>query len=225
MNARAYLAELLGTFLFLLIGYLSVAAASTAGDSTLLVVPFSFGLGLLAAIVAFGHVSGGHFNPAVTMAALMERRLPPADGLGYMLAQVIGALGAAAVVYATISQEAVTAGITAPGAGVTEISALILEIILTAVFITVILSATTGGGRLAPVVIPLALVAIHFAIAPLTGASVNPARSLGSALVGGSLDGLWIYILGPAVGGIAGALIYRFAAGMPPDAAPADPTI
>jgi len=92
MNARAYLAELLGTFLFMMIGYASVAAFNNTATPVpgLLVVPFSFGFGLLAAIVAFGHMSGAHFNPAVTVAMALDRRTTPLDALGYIIAQVIG---------------------------------------------------------------------------------------------------------------------------------------
>ena len=210
MSTRKYLAELIGTFMFLTIGYLSVAAIIAAGgQSGLLVVPWSFSLGLLAAIFAVGHVSGGHFNPAVTVAMVIDKRTPPADAVGYILAQVIGAIGAGALVLAVTSQASVAAGITKPSNGVTDIGALILETMLTATFIAVILVSTKRAPRLAPLAIPLTLVAIHFASAPLTGASVNPARSLGSALVGGDLSSLWIYIVAPVVGAVLGWAIYR----------------
>jgi aquaporin Z len=215
MNTRAYLAELLGTFLFMMIGYSSVAAflATTPPTAGLLVVPFSFGLGLLAAIFAFGHISGGHFNPAVTIAMILDKRTTPADGMGYIIAQVIGAIGAAAVVMVTVSQAVVAAGMTKPGQGITDLSALILEVVFTAIFLAVILTASKRAPALAGVAIPLTLVAIHFAIASLTGSSVNPARSIGSALVGGDLTGLWIYLIGPIVGGIIGWGIYRATGG------------
>ena len=203
MNARQYLAELIGTFLFLLIGYASVAGFSLASIpvSGQLVVPFSFGLGLLAAIAAFGHVSGGHFNPAVTIAMVLDKRTTPVDAVSYIIAQVIGAIAAAVVVLLTVSQAAVAAGVTKPNAAVTDVGALIIETIFTAIFVTVILTASKRAGNLAAILISLTLVAIHFAIANLTGSSVNPARSIGSALVGGDLTGLWIYIVGPIVGG------------------------
>ena len=83
MNARVYLAELLGTFMFMMVGYMSVAAfhMAVAQASGLLVVPFSFGFGLLAAIFAFGHISGGHFNPAVTVGIVLDKRLPALEGV------------------------------------------------------------------------------------------------------------------------------------------------
>jgi aquaporin Z len=211
MNARKYLAELLGTFLFMMIGYSAIAGIPNASAPTpnLLVVPFAFGLGLLAAIFAFGRISGGHYNPAVTVAMILDKRTTVADGAGYILAQVIGAIGAAALVLVTVSQDAVKAGITKPGAGVTDIGALILEIVFTAIFLTVILVSSKRVPNLAGVAIGLTLVAIHFAIATLSGSSVNPARSIGSALVGGDLSQLWIYIVGPVVGGILGYGIFR----------------
>ena len=208
MSTRKYLAELLGTFLFLTIGYASVASFSAAGAPGLLVVPFSFSLGLLAAIFAVGHISGGHFNPAVTIAMVIDKRTLPMDAVGYIVAQVIGAVGAAALVLAVAGQASVAAGVTKPGGGVTEIGALILETVLTATFIAVILTSTKRAARLAPLVIPLTLVAIHFASAPLTGASVNPARSLGSALIGGDLAALWIYLVAPTVGAVLGWAIF-----------------
>jgi aquaporin Z len=211
MNARAYLAELLGTFLFMMVGYMSVPALHAAAPAApnILVVPFSFGLGLLAAIFAFGSISGGHFNPAVTVAALLDRRLPPVEGAFYIVAQIIGAIAAAVVVMLTVSQTAVADGITKPGAGISDVSALVLETIFTAIFLAVILTVSKRNGAMAVLAIPLTLVAIHFAIATITGSSVNPARSIGSALVGGDLNQLWIYLVGPTVGGIIGYGIYK----------------
>ncbi len=209
MSTRKYLAELLGTFLFLTIGYASVAAFGAAEASGLLVVPFSFSLGLLAAIFAVGHISGGHFNPAVTVAMVLDKRTLAMDAVGYIVAQAIGAIGAAALVLVVVGQASVAAGVTKPGGGVTEIGALILEIVLTAGFVAVILASTKRAPLLAPLAIPLTLVAIHFASAPLSGASVNPVRSLGSALVGGDLAGLWIYIVAPIVGAVVGWAVFR----------------
>jgi aquaporin Z len=210
-SASKYLAELLGTFLFMMIGYVSVAAIGLAEPATanLLIVPFSFGLGLMAAIAAFGHISGGHFNPAVTIAMVLDKRTTPVEAVGYIVAQIVGAIAAAAVVLITINQAAVTAGITKPGAGITDVSAVILESVFTAIFLVVILTTSKRAGSLAAIFIPLTLVAIHFAIATVTGSSVNPARSIGSALVGGDLTGLWIYIVGPTIGGIIGYGVFR----------------
>jgi glycerol uptake facilitator-like aquaporin len=198
MDFRKYAAELLGSFLFFTIGYLSVAAFGAAGASGLLVVPFSFGFGLLAAIFAFGHISGGHFNPAVTVAMVLDKRTTPVDGVGYIVAQVIGAVAAGLFVMAAVSQQAVANGTTKPNsaAGITDLGALLIETVMTA-------------GALAALAIPLSLVAIHFATASLSGASVNPARSIGSAVVGGEMSALWIYIVAPVVGAVLGWVAWK----------------
>lgn len=218
MDGRKALAELVGTFLFLLVGYLSVVAFAAADAPGLLVVPFSFGLGLLAAIFMVGHISGAHFNPAVTLAMALDRRTSPADAAGYVVAQVAGAIGAGLVVLVLYSQDAVRASVTAPSAGTTDLAALVIEVLLTAAFLLVILTATRRSPSLAPLAIPLTLVAIHFASASLSGASVNPARSIGSAVVGGDLGALWIYLVGPLAGGALGWAVFRLLEGFAPAA-------
>ena len=157
-------------------GYASVGALGVASQPTsnLLVVPFSFGFGLLAAIFAFGYISGGHFNPAVTVAMVLDKRTTPQDAVGYIIAQIIGAIAAGVIVLVAVSQQAVTAGITKPGTGITDVGALILETVFTAGFVLVILASTKRSPALAALAIPLTLVAIHFADATLSGASVNP---------------------------------------------------
>jgi aquaporin Z len=211
MNARSYLGELLGTFLFMMVGYASISAVGVTDPpiTGLVVVPFGFGLGLLAAIYAFGHLSGGHYNPAVTIAMILDGRTPPVDGAIYIIAQIIGAIGAAAVILVAISQSAVAAGISAPGPGVSDAGALILETVFTAIFLVVILTVSKRAPSMAAIAIPLTLVAIHFAIATTSGSSVNPARSIGSAVVGGDLSTLWIYLVGPTIGGVIGYAIYK----------------
>jgi aquaporin Z len=211
MNTRAYLAELLGTFLFFAIGLSSVQAVGVLGGAAplLVVVPLAFGFGLLAAIFAVGHLSGGHFNPAVTVAMVIDGRTTPSDAVGYVVAQVIGAIGAAALILVLWGQAAVAATITAPGNGFSDIQALAFETVLTAIFLLVILSATRHASTHAALAIPLTLVAIHFAAVPFTGASVNPVRSLAPALLGGDLSKLWIYLVAPIVGAVVAALVYR----------------
>jgi aquaporin Z len=211
MDPRKYAAELAGSFLFFTIGYLSVPAfhATDPAVAGLLVVPWSFGFGLLAAIFAFGHISGGHFNPAVTVAMVLDRRTTPLDAVGYIVSQIIGAIAAGAFVLVAVSQDAVKAGVTKPGTGISDTGALLIEIVATAGFIAVILAATRRVPSLAALAIPLTLVAIHFGTASLSGASVNPARSLGSALVGADLNAIWIYIVGPLVGAVLGWLVWR----------------
>jgi aquaporin Z len=218
MNARAYLAELLGTFVFFAIGMSSVQAVGAigAGAPLLVVVPLGFGLGLLAAIFAFGHISGGHFNPAVSIAMAIDQRLSPMDAAGYIVSQIIGAIGASGLILVLWSKDAVAGTITAPGNGFGDVQALIFEGVLTAIFVLVILASTKHAAALAALAIPLTLVAIHVVAVPFTGSSVNPARSIAPALLGGDLSKLWIYLVAPVVGAVIAALIYRATEQMAP---------
>ena len=176
MNASKYLAELVGTFVLVFIGSMSIVAADAMNAPLLVVVPLGFGLALLAAIFAFGDVSGGHFNPAVTVAALLDGRIALIDALSYVVAQVVGAVGASGVVLLMTSQAAVVGTANAPGPGVSELQAFLLEVILTALLVIVILTVTERDRGHAPLAIPLTLIAIHLAGIPFSGASVNPAR-------------------------------------------------
>jgi aquaporin Z len=214
LDIRSALAELIGTFVFLLIGFMGVTAmfafATGGGASTVLEIALAFGLGLFAAIHFAGVVSGGHFNPAVTIAALADRRIDTLNAVSYIVAQLVGGLAAALVLGAIFDQETVKSVITAPGNGVTDIEAVVLEALFTAVFLAIILTVTRRSATQASFVIALALVVIHLALVPFTGSSVNPARSIGPALVGGDVGAVWIYIVGPVVGGLIGWAVYRY---------------
>lgn len=212
LNLRACAAEFLGTFLFFTIGFTAVQATGAMGAPVLVTVPLAFGLGLLAAIAAFGHVSGGHFNPAVTVSMVLDRRTSVIDGVGYIVAQVVGALCAGLLTLALFGQAGVKGVMTLPGHGFTEFDALILETVLTAVFILVILATSKRLPTLAGLLIPLTLIAIHLAAVPFTGSSVNPARSLGPAIVAGDLTSIWIYLVGPTVGALIGWAVWAFVA-------------
>lgn len=210
MDTRKLLAELIGTFVFFLAGFLSILATKAVGSTVdLVVIAFGFGLGLFAAIQVAGAVSGGHFNPAVTIGALLDKRIEPVNAVGYLIAQVIGGLGAAGLVLLVSSQAAVAGTRTVPGTGISDLQALVLETVFTAIFVAVILTVTKLNPDRAFVVIPLTLVAIHLALIPLTGSSVNPARSIASAVIGGDLTSLWIYIVGPVIGAVGGWAVYR----------------
>jgi aquaporin Z len=209
MDARKYLAELIGTFILVGVGSLSIAAAVTMSAPVLAIVPFGFGLGLLAAIQATGHVSGGHYNPAVTLGAWLDGRIEPAAALAYVVAQVIGAIAASVVLLFVAGQDAVKATASGFPAG-KSLNALVVEIVLTAIFLLVILTVTKRAPNQAAFAIPLTLSAIHFAGIPFSGASVNPARSLAPALVGGTIDAsILIWIVGPLVGAAIGWGLYR----------------
>jgi aquaporin Z len=211
MDARKYLAELIGTFILVVVGSMSIVGAGLVSPPApvLLVAPFGFGLALLAAIQVSGGVSGGHFNPAVTLAAFLDRRIDPMNAVGYVVAQSIGAIAASVVILIIAGQAAVTSTASAfPEGKATE--ALVVETLLTAIFAMVILTVTKRSPNQAAFAIPLTLVVIHFAGIPFSGASVNPVRSLAPALVGGTLDAnILVWIVGPLLGAAIGWGLYR----------------
>ncbi len=209
MDFRKYAAEAIGTFILVFIGTLSIVAATKMGAPVLGVVPFGFGLGLFAAIYAVGDVSGAHYNPAVTLGAFLDRRTSALDLGGYWVGQAIGALVASGVV-ALVFDQATAASTANAHPTLTDGAAFLLEAVLTAVFVLVILTSTKRWPREAPLVIALTLASIHFADIPFSGASVNPARSLGPAIIGSATDGLWLYLVAPLVGAAVGWGIYRF---------------
>ena len=215
MDTKKLLAELLGTFTFFTIGFMAILSqkAFYPGGGDLVVIAFGFGFGLFVAIQIFGGVSGGHFNPAVTVAAVIDKRLDPMTGVGYVVSQLIGAIAASAVILIVFSQAAVAETVTQPGSGVDTVKALLLETLFTAFFLLVILVSTKKAPTQAAFAIPLTLLVIHFALVPFTGSSVNPARSIAPAILSGNLNDLWIYIVGPVVGGIIGWGVYRVATG------------
>ena len=210
MDARKLLAELVGTFVFFLIGLMSILSTkATPNGPELLVIAFGFGLGLFVAINIAGAISGGHFNPAVTIGAVLDKRLDPMTGAGYIVAQLIGGIGAGAFVLVMSNQAALAGTRTTPSAGISDIQAVVIEALFTAIFIAVILTVTKKDPGHAAFVIPLTLVVIHLALVPITGSSVNPARSIASAVLGGDLGSLWIYIVGPVIGAVGGWAVYR----------------
>ena len=219
MNVRALVAEALGTFILIFMGSLGISSVivGTGGQQSiipLLVVPWAFGLGLLAAIAIGGHASGGHFNPAVTLGAWLDGRIDWMNGLAYLVAQIIGGIAASLSILLILSKDFVTATVTHPGPiaadpTTAELHALALEILFTMIFVAVILTVTKKSPQQAILVIPITLVVIHFAGMLLSGASVNPVRSLAPAVVSGDYTDLWIYIVGPLAGAVLGWGAYR----------------
>ena len=233
-------AELIGTFWLVLGGCGSaLLAANFGGDGNplgigLLGVSFAFGLTVLTGAYAFGHLSGAHFNPAVSIGLWAGGRFPAKDLLPYILAQVVGAV-LAGFVLLQIASGAPGFGIdpAAPGAfasngfdalspgGYTMAAALLCEIVLTAVFLVVIMGATHTRAPVgfAPIAIGLALTLIHLISIPVTNTSVNPARSTGVALFAGSgaMGQLWLFWVAPIVGAIIGGVIYRWLGQEGPD--------
>lgn len=199
-----YLAEFFGTFILVFIGTTAIVSNNlVAGALLLIVVAFAFSLALLAALYAFAEVSGGHFNPAVSLAMFFDQRLDVSDLMRYWVAQLLGGVAAAGMLYALTNQDAVASTATVPGSpGIT--SAFLMEFIGTAIFVIVILQASVSGrfGPSALIAIPLTLATLHLAAIPFSGASFNPARTLGPALVGNEWDDTWIYFIAPPLGAI-----------------------
>ena len=186
----------------------AIVSALAAPDARLVSIALGFGLALLIGLYAFGEVSGGHFNPVVSLAMFLDRRLPMEDMIGYWISQAVGAILASIVVLIAYDDN-VVAGTTTQATDTW--AAIVVEIVMTALFVAVILQVTRSDkyGRSALVAIPLALVAIHVATIPISGASVNPARSLGPALVGTEFTDFWIYLIAPPIGAVLGWMAHR----------------
>lgn len=206
MVINKYLAELLGTFILVGISSMTIIVVGGAvGAAEAVAIALAFGLALLAGIWVLGHVSGAHFNPAVTLGFLLNKEISVGDAIGYWVGQFAGATLASLVVLATSSQEAVAG--TATGYSVLS-TAIVLEVVLTAVFVWTVLASVKRGGNHAPLAIALTLTAVHLAGVP-SGPSVNPARSFGPALVGGDTDQLLVYLYAPLIGAVVAWGLYR----------------
>jgi MIP family channel proteins len=221
----AAIAELVGTFI-LVFGGTAVAvgailARPTAGaayDS--LAVALAFGLALAIVVASIGHVSGAHVNPAVTLGMAAAKKFPWNYTPIYIGAQLVGAVLAALATWVTFGgagarSEAKLAA-TYPAQGVGDLQAFLVEILITFILVFVVMAVATDGrapAAIAPIAVGFALAVGVFIAGPVTGGSVNPARSLGPMLVAADLSSVWLYILGPTIGGVLGALLYdRFMA-------------
>jgi aquaporin Z len=216
-------AELLGTFVLVLFGSFAIFSANFGNvnaegvpmpqGTPVLIIAFGFGLGLLVALYAFGEVSGGHFNPAVSLAMWVDGRIDAGFFLLYVIAQIAGAVLASLATMAAFSQEFVASTATVPNLalGVSNADAFLLEMLFTALFIAVILKVTKSSAFSGTVFIAIALtlLIIHVVLVPLTGTSVNPARTLGPAIVGDIYTSIWVYMIAPMVGSIIGWGAYK----------------
>jgi aquaporin Z len=225
MNGKKLAAEAIGTF-WLTFGGCGSAVISAGFPHVgigLLGVAIAFGLTVLTMAYAIGHVSGCHLNPAVTVGLTCGGRFPSNLVLQYVVAQVVGAIVGAAVLYAIASGSPefnVATGFAANGYGEHSpgkyglVAGLVSEVVLTMMFLFIIMGATHGNApaQFAPIAIGLGLTLIHLISIPVTNTSVNPARSTGPALfVGGwALAQLWMFWVAPLIGGAAGGLIYRW---------------
>jgi len=230
--SKKLLVEAIGTFWLVLGGCGSAVLAATFWPDKdgpffgigLVGVSLAFGLTVLTMAYAIGHISGGHFNPAVTVGLWISKRFPTREVLPYVVVQVIGAVLAALVIWAIASGRAGfdldTNGLAANGygehspGGFNLAAGLITEIVMTAGFLFIILGATAkkAVGAAAPLAIGLALTLIHLISIPVTNTSVNPARSTGPAVVQGgwALGQLWLFWLAPLVGAVVAGLVWRY---------------
>ncbi len=205
------IAEVFGTFV-LVFGVIGTALFAT-GDSKFLSIAIAVGLAVLVAAYAVGHVSGGHFNPAVSVGAAAAGRMRWADVVPYVIAQILGGLLATLLiwVFLTVSGLAADFGAVSNGfgehspGGYSMLGVLIAEVVATAVFLWIILGVTAAGSTtagFAPLAIGLALTMLHLVMIPISGASLNPARSIATAVFGGpdALAQLWVFLVAPLVG-------------------------
>ncbi|HOB12903.1 MAG TPA: aquaporin Z [Novosphingobium sp.] len=224
-DTRKLVAELFGTFWLVLGGCGSAVFAAAYPELGIgfAGVSLAFGLTVLTMAYAVGHVSGGHFNPAVTVGLWSGGRFAAKDVLPYIVAQVVGAIIAAFLLYWIASGkpgwDLATNGLATNGYGehspgkYSEAAGFIAEVVLTAFFLIIIMGSTHGKAPagFAPIAIGLGLTLIHLISIPITNTSVNPARSTGPALVEGgiALGQLWLFWIAPLIGGALGGFIYR----------------
>jgi len=217
-------AEFIGTFWLVLGGCGAAVLAAGVPDVGIgwLGVSFAFGLTVLTGAYALGHISGGHFNPAVSLGLMVAGKFDAKDLIPYWAAQTLGAIGAAAVLYVIATGQAGSTGVggfatngfgeASPG-GYSLMAGIVTEVVLTAMFLVIILGATSAKAPagFAPIAIGLGLTLIHLISIPVTNTSVNPARSTGVALFaeGPALAQLWMFWIAPLAGGALGGLLWR----------------
>ena len=211
---RRAVAEALGAFALVFAGCGAIVTDATGSGIGAVGVGLVFFLVLLAAIAALGHVSGAHFNPAVSLAFFLTRHLPARDLGAYWLAQVLGAGVAAVFLLAVWPDTPADLGATVPAVAAGR--AVMIELVLTALLMLVIMSVATDTravGAPAALAIAAAVGLAAIAFGPVTGASLNPARSLAPALAAGQWDSFWVYLAGPLAGAPLGALAYQYVRG------------
>ena len=221
-TSQKFFAEFIGTFILVLGGCGTAVFASSQDFVGILGVALAFGLTIVAAAYAIGHISGAHLNPAVSLGVWASGRMSGKDLLPYICAQIVGAIAAAAVIYLIVSNKAGFTGVggfasNGYGAlspdGYNVWAALVAEVVLTFVFLLVILGVTdkTGPSGFAGLVIGLTLALIHLISIPITNTSVNPARSISQAIFAGgdALCQLWLFIVAPIAGAILAGIVYK----------------
>ena len=210
MQAKALVAEFIGTFTLIFIG---AGAGQISGS--LVAVALAHGLVVMTFAFAYGSYSGSHINPAVTIGLLAGGQIKINEAIGYILVQLLGGIAGAGTLFYVLGSSAGGMGATVPAAGVGVGQAFVLELFLTFLLVNAIYHAAVSGkaGNLAPIAIGLTLTACILAGGPLTGASLNPARTLGPALwsdAPNAISSLWIYFVACPLGGVLAALVHKF---------------
>ncbi len=206
MIAKALVAEFIGTFALIFIG----AGAGALGVGGLIGVALAHGLVVLGFAYAYGHISGTHINPAVTFALLLGKQIDFTTAVGYWVVQFLGGIVGAFVLSFVLGGADTGLGATVLASSVSPLQGLVVEALLTFFLVNAIFNAAVSGsaGNLAPFAIGLTLVFCILMGGPLTGASLNPARTLGPAIAAGNYADIWLYFVGPFVGAAAAALLY-----------------
>ncbi len=230
---KKYIAEMIGTFVLVLMGcgsaiFAGIGVGTTGYGISTLGVAFAFGLSVIAMAYTIGNISGCHINPAITLGVWANGRMPGKEAAGYMFFQVIGAIIASAVLYLLVHTgneagvEAVFNNTTTTGANSfmegNLVPAFLAELIFTFIFVLVVLGTTDekkGAGNFAGLAIGLTLVLVHIACIPITGTSVNPARSIGPAIFA-AIEGncqpiaqAWLFIVAPFIGAILSSITWN----------------
>ena len=211
--ARVLVAEAIGTFALVFAGAGAVMVDAKTHELGHVGVAITFGLVIMAMIYAVGHISGAHFNGAVTLAFALTRHFPWPRAAGYWAAQLTGAVAAAALLRASLGNIA-HVGATLPSGS--ERQSFLWELVLTAILMFVIMAVATDTravGEAAAIAIGGTIGLDAMFGGPISGASMNPMRSMGPAFVSGDLDALWLYIVAPVIGASLGALLYQFVRG------------
>ena len=213
---KKYVAEMIGTMVLVLMGCGSAvfAGAGQPFDSVgTLGVAFAFGLTVLAMVYTIGKISGCHINPAITLGMLLSKKISGKDAGLYMVFQVIGAIIGSSILYILAKDSGSVTTFTGANGYTNVLPAFVAETVFTFIFLLVVLGSTSKGAntKFAGIAIGLALVLIHIVCIPITGTSVNPARSIGPALFQGgeALSQLWLFIIAPFLGAAIAAVVWK----------------
>ena len=206
MNTRALVAEFIGSFALIFIG----AGTAALGVGGVVGVALAHGLVVLTFAYAYGHISGAYLNPAVAIGLWVAKQIDIVTATVYIVVQLLGAIVAGFALNFVLSNAGTDLGVTILANGVTPMQGLVLETILTFFWVNAVLNTAVSGkaGNAAPVAIGLTLTLAMLMGGPLTGGSLNPARTLGPAIASGVFNNIWLYLAGPIVGAVLAAILY-----------------